>query len=453
MKNKFINVYGFVALMLLAAAVVWFGLSVTAETRKGVIEAERSFNWISRECSAAAIADGFMSDAFIQKLTGMCNQSKLLAALVITTPQGTAFAWPEKSSAITYDIQGNPTISNTSLFMKVYAAKLDVGGSDEGSIVMTASVYVLHPSAIFAASRNSFLAILTILLATLIVIFAVAPAKKEARQKGFSSAASSAQDLEPEPCGTSGDLMDFGEPASDVPEEEFIPPEVSSLTDESYESQVEARSGDEGLFPMDEPSVAETMDGALASEEASEPEADVSSPTERAAPKPEGLFSPVTGIGWEQYLTERLDSELVRAASSEQDLSLIIIRISGLLHTDLLSRKIAKVLLDTFKFKDMVFEYGTNGFAGILQNITLDQAMKVADTLYAGIDSLLMEMSNSGQITIGITTRTARLLSASRMIDEAVSAARKAEEEPSLPIVAFRANPEKYRDFVAENNG
>jgi GGDEF domain-containing protein len=450
MKNKFINVYGFVALMLLAAAVVWFGLSVTAETRKGVIEAERSFNWISRECSATAIADGFMSDAFIQKLTGMCNQSKLLAALVITTPQGTAFAWPERSSAITYDMHGNPSISNTSLFMKVYAAKLDIGGPDEGSIVMTASVYVLHPNAIFAASRNSFLAILTILFATLIVIFAVAPAKREARRNGGSSPKTGAQVQEPEP---NADLMDFGEPTSNLSEEEFVPPEMSPLTDESYRNESEELSGDVSLFPMDEPSLGVAEDEAIAAGDESAQENDEGVPIDNAAPKPEGLFSPVTGIGWEQYLTERLDSELVRAASSEQDLSLIIIRISGLVHTDLLSRKIAKVLLDTFKFKDMVFEFGSNGFAGILQNITLDQAMKVADTLYAGIDSLLMEMSHGGQITIGITTRTARLLSASRMIEEALSAARKAEEEPSLPIVAFRANPEKYREFVAENNG
>jgi GGDEF domain-containing protein len=450
MKNKFINVYGFVALMLLAAAVVWFGLSVTAETRKGVIEAERSFNWISRECSATAIADGFMSDAFIQKLTGMCNQSKLLAALVITTPQGTAFAWPERSSAITYDIHGNPSISNTSLFMKVYAAKLDIGGSDEGSIVMTASVYVLHPNAIFAASRNSFLAILTILFATLIVIFAVAPAKREARRNGGSSPKTGAQVQESEP---SDDLMDFDEQTANLQEEEFIPPEMSPLTDESYRNESEELSDDVSLFPMDEPSLGVTADETISTGAASEQETDISTPMDNATPKPEGLFSPVTGIGWEQYLTERLDSELVRAASSEQDLSLIIIRISGLVHTDLLSRKIAKVLLDTFKFKDMVFEFGTNGFAGILQNITLDQAMKVADTLYAGIDALLMEMSHGGQITIGITTRTARLLSASRMIEESLSAARKAEEEPSLPIVAFRANPDKYREFVAENNG
>jgi PleD family two-component response regulator len=117
----------------------------------------------------------------------------------------------------------------------------------------------------------------------------------------------------------------------------------------------------------------------------------------------------------------------------------------------LISRKIAQILLDTIKFRDMVFEFGQNGFAGILQNMNLDETMKIADDLYSGIDAILMELSFDGQITIGLTTRTARLLPASRMIEEAVSAAKKAEEEPSLPIVAFRANPEKYRNFVSEN--
>ena len=42
-------------------------------------------------------------------------------------------------------------------------------------------------------------------------------------------------------------------------------------------------------------------------------------------------------------------------------------------------------------------------------------------------------------------------MSADRMLDEAVAAATKAVAEPDLPIVAFRANPDKYRDFVAGN--
>ena len=41
---------------------------------------------------------------------------------------------------------------------------------------------------------------------------------------------------------------------------------------------------------------------------------------------PMGLFSAVSGFGWENYFEPRLDSELVRAASSEQDVSLFMIK-------------------------------------------------------------------------------------------------------------------------------
>ena len=129
----------------------------------------------------------------------------------------------------------------------------------------------------------------------------------------------------------------------------------------------------------------------------------------------------------------------------------MILRVSATKHTDLVSRKIAQELLEHIKFRDMAFEFGSDGFAGIFQNISLNQAMKIADDLYEGVDALLREAEIESQITIGITTRTARLLSADRMIEEAVIAAAKAVAEPDLPIVAFRANPDKYRDFVAGN--
>ena len=424
MKMKYINVYGVFAIVFLAAAVIWFALSVTAETRKGIVEAELSFTRLARESTSASISNGFMSDTFIQKLTSLCQQSRLLSALAISTPSGTVFAWPDRSTSIEYDMRGKPSISNTSLFMKVYSTSLDIGEGAEGSVVMTAVIYVLHPDAIFSASRNSFLAILAILFTTFIVIIAVSPQKKRMQAAETGAVIASADKT------VTDDLDDtaFSLPSIQLPEE----------LDETYDA-------DEYALPENQETYSDESPEDIPSREVASTE------NIRDDNKPEGLFSPLTGIGWEQYLSDRLEAELVRAASSEQDLSLIVIRVAGLLHTDLISRKISQVLLDAFKFRDMVFEFGANGFAGILQNVNLDQAMKVADTLYAGIDSLLMEMSFEGQITIGITTRTARLLPASRMIEEAVSAAKKAEEEPSLPIVAFRANPEKYRDFVADN--
>lgn len=424
MKNKFITVYGIIAILILVSSVAFFSFSISREARNGAVEAEKSFSWIAREAASVSLSDGFMTDTFIRNMTEVCRKSRLVSAVVINTPSGSVFAWPDGAQTIQYNSDGTARITGSSFFMKVYSASLDIGDGASGSVVMTAAVYTLHPDAIFAASRNVFLVILALLFCTILVIMGSSSVKKASAVK--------TEKIKPEP-------MDVSFTAA--PEAEII------VANEPCDVKVDEKSEERAheKEPVRERIIDETDE---LDEEVS------SSPISDTVPSgsPEGLFSPVTGTGWEQYLSERLDAELVRAASSEQDLSLIIIRIAGLLHTDLISRKVAEVLLETFRFRDMVFEYGQNGFAGILQNVGLDEAMKTAEALYAGIDSILMDMAFSGQITIGITTRTARLLPASRMIEEATSAARKAEEEPSLPIVAFRANPEKYRNFVVENN-
>lgn len=436
MKNRFVVGYGVVAFLILFLSVSWFVFSVFTEMGKGAVEAEKGFSWITRTTELAAVTDGFMSDSFIDKLTATCRQSRSLAAITVTTPSGVVFAWPDGSSLIGDDGITADT-EHPSTFTRVFSSKLDISDISGSTVLVTSVMYVLHPSTIFAASRVSFLITLALVLVTFIVIIAVTPASQ-------STAAVSM----PRSANHSGDRSDFSilddsavETADYTHETDFFPKDTQPqdsdpFTFESTDRAVDVQSSDELPFDAD---VSIASDGA--------------SPcfSQSTDSTPEGLFSPSTGIGWEQYLHDRLEAELVRAASSEQDLALVVLRVSGLLHTDLVSRKIASVLVETFKFRDMVFEFGQDGFAALMQNMNLDQMMKTADGLYAQIDAMLMDMGFDGRIAIGITTRTARLLPAKRMIEEACNAARKAEEEPNLPIVAFRANPEKYRNYIAEN--
>ncbi len=448
MRNKFFAWYGFVAIAVLVFAVGIFAFSVAREARTGAIEADKSFEWISRGAVTASLSNGFMTDAFIRDLTGICQNSRMLSAVVVNTPSGSVYAWPKDSPLISYGPDGRARVVDTSFFAKTRSASLDIGDSAAGEVILTASLSSLPTAALFAASRVSFLIILALLLVTVIALVAssngnggsVVPSGATARDKPAvepmpeTLAESSRFTLDESPYPDLGDVS-----LTQAPEEEFVDDSAVSVFDGGLD--FEDASAD----------LADSSGGG-------EPQAEAPfehSASVAAVPQsggPEGLFSPVTGIGWEQYLRDRLDAELVRAASSELDLSLIIVRVSGLLHTDFIARKIADVLVETFRFRDMVFEFGSNGFAGIQQNVNLDEAMKTADALYAAIDSILMEMAYDGQLTIGITTRTARLLPAERMIDEALGAAKKAEEEPSLPIVAFRANPEKYRNFLAGKN-
>ena len=228
--------------------------------------------------------------------------------------------------------------------------------------------------------------------------------------------------------------------ASYAPPSESAEPEIAS----DFEPPVYAQ---QAAAPAQKYAPLETADAELAAIDAAEElpvqeRVNVNDPT--------GLFSPATGVGWESYMETRLDSELVRAASSEQDLALVLLRIPGLENNALMMKRIAAVLLDFFKFRDFVFEYKKDGFAGILLNINLDQAMVLAEAMHTQLTDLLKSENIRGQLAIGISTRSLRLLQGSRLITEANQALEKAFGETGLPIVAFRVNPDKYRQFVAD---
>ncbi len=433
MSKRFVTVYSIFAFLVLLFSIGLFSVSIYSELQNGAGEADLSFSWITRSSSLSAVTDGFMSDQFVSKLTETCRRSRNLVALMVTAPSGVVFAWPDRSSQISYDPNGNAQLTGSSIFMRTFSTELDIPGSSAPPVVVTAVMYILQPSAIFDASRLSFMITLALILVTLIIIIAWSPVRETVPQHDHADLFTDYR--EPERLSdddmTTSDDRDYPLTA-DIPYPDE-PVEYSGISDYDFQDDL----------PYDEPILPDFANDDTAAEE---PAGET-----LAESRPEGLYSPATGVGWEEYLKERLDAELVRAASSEQDLSLMIIRISGTKHTDLVSRKIAQAVLDLIKFRDMVFEFGADGYAGIFQNVSLDQAMKIADELYEIIDGLLSESDVESQITIGITTRTARLISAQRMIEEAETAAAKAVAEPDLPIVAFRANPDKYRDYVAGN--
>ena len=165
--------------------------------------------------------------------------------------------------------------------------------------------------------------------------------------------------------------------------------------------------------------------------------------------EPSGLFSPVTGFGWEAYLEERLDSELIRSASSEEDIGLMMIRIQDLDRTDERNKAIYDKLLDFYKFRDLIFEYGTDGFSCIVHSVNVDSALDMAEQVYVALSKILKENHMNNEIGIGISTRSFRLIPGKRIFEEAEQALIRAFTDPETAIVAFRVDPEKYRQFIS----
>lgn len=165
---------------------------------------------------------------------------------------------------------------------------------------------------------------------------------------------------------------------------------------------------------------------------------------------PYGLFSPVTGFGWEEYLEDRLDSELIRSASSEEDITLMMIRIKDFDTESPNAQEFYDIILSYIQFKDMIFEYGKDGFSCIVHNMTIDAALKFAEEIYEQLSEKLKELGMDNEIGIGISTRSFRLIPAKRIFTEAQEALQRAFMDPDTPIVAFRVDPEKYRQYISD---
>ncbi|MBO7174698.1 MAG: hypothetical protein J6V57_03000 [Spirochaetaceae bacterium] len=165
--------------------------------------------------------------------------------------------------------------------------------------------------------------------------------------------------------------------------------------------------------------------------------------------EPAGLFSPVTGFGWEAYLEERLDSELIRSASSEEDIGLMIVRIQGLDKTDQRNKAIYDTLLEFYKFRDLIFEYGNDGFSCIVHSINVDAALDLAEQVYVALSKILKDNGMDNEIGIGISTRSFRLIPGKRIFEEAEQALIRAFADLETAIVAFRVDPEKYRQYIS----
>ncbi len=154
-----------------------------------------------------------------------------------------------------------------------------------------------------------------------------------------------------------------------------------------------------------------------------------------------GLFNPRTGLSHGTYLEKRLSSELERSAANEQDLTLLLMRVSHMEYDDEI-RAEAGNLTGFFTFEDMIFQYSENIFAVILANTNLDEAIGMAERYQEKTSG-----AEEPQRSFGLSSRNGRLIDGERLIVESTLALKKTDERN--PIVGFRPDPNKYRDYLS----
>lgn len=359
--------------------------------------------------------------SFNQELKTALNRSDDFAFIQVKKNGNLIYLYPE-------NIKLEDTNSN---FVKSYFSEFY---SNSGKISISSNMYILKPTSIYYYAKVSFLIILLITLLTILIIIYLNISKHETKTEKIIE--------------TSGDEV-LADEISDI----------SNNTDDVDDAEeTEIKDADYGDLELTNPKVDKIIETSVpleAEKEETKINKDVKLPYEELKPveiisdnnSPKGLFNPETGIGWESYLHTRLDNELNRAISSEFDLALFIIKLPGISKTSDLFRNICNYLSIQFQFKDLLFEYKEDCIVSMMINMNLDEALTFSEKLYSDLKNMLEDK----ECFIGISTRTIRMISGSRLLFEADQALRHAEEDKTSPVIAFRVDAEKYRQFFEHN--
>jgi hypothetical protein len=170
---------------------------------------------------------------------------------------------------------------------------------------------------------------------------------------------------------------------------------------------------------------------------------------------PQGLYTARSNIGWESYTQDRLASELHRCASFEQDLVFLAVEFKEAENmSDSLYGQFAEEAVSFFTMRDMIFEKGEKGISVIMPNADLEQGITKSEEFRQRIiERMPASFRSRTGLYIGLSSRSGRLIDAERIIFEAFSALVKALEDPVSHVIAFKSDPEKYREFIKGHPG
>ena len=459
MKRKSITIYSIIISIIFIFSVVFLVAKLAAEYSYGEERAQRTVTHII----SAIKKDGSNFD--MQQAAGNLQDYQGLYLYKNSLP---VYCYPQKD-----EIQMNDTN-----LVRVFQSSVQKGGD---TFTLKAAVYLLSPASIFYYARFSFIIIMTATILTAILLIYISVTEKENSfedinaeqedepQKSELQSDGVIKDAEPrenqeivqevrkntedEPKNVEiAEDNNPGDTAANQPENNANNGQeneiIGSSANLSFDEEAAAKEKEDTADNVD----ADDLDGsdtvkAVPAQEAAYHEAQTAADSKR------DFFSPVTGFGWEQNFKLRLDSELVRAASSELDLSLFIIKIMGLKFTDTAASAICEYLLEEFQFRDMIFEFGEDGFAVIKTDMSIEQAENLAGLIHTKLSQLIAGYDSKSALAcyIGISSRSIRMLSAERLIMEAKEALNHSIEDKDSPITGFHVDIEKYREFLNNN--
>ena len=466
MKNRFIVIYTIFASAVFIFAVSFFGFNLFREYQTNLEKSDKKFTELTSDIRTLSFNQENNNAAYSKGIKDSIGDAGAYSYIQVRRNNETVVLYPT----------GKSREETVSKLTKAFTTSITV---NKQSVTIDCNLYLIRPDSIFYYARVSFLMILIITIITIIMIIYLNVSENTSDVISIEEDSEELDETEADE-ETDEDVLvseekESNEISSDTEEEgpRDIPDyfDETGISEESADSNAAAEetpNAQDTEEPLSENHaevtpeevkaiLAEplTDEAVAASSSASEP---VKLPVDEVKPatvtqasadtdsnEPSGLYNPETGIGWESYLSTRLNNEIDRATASEIDLSLFIIKLSEVPKTNEAFKNVCNYLAIQFQFKDLLFEFKDDCIVAIKISMNVDEALNLADKLYHDICNII----NGNNCRIGISSRSIRMVTGDRLILEAEQAIEHSDQ--SSPVIAFRVDSEKYRQLMEQN--
>ncbi|MDR0553676.1 MAG: hypothetical protein LBG76_02605 [Treponema sp.] len=409
-------------IVVYATALLYGALRMYLNVTERQNSAEREFYDLADLASSAGML-GFMDTKFQETVQDALAKSGTLQAVIISSPGGEFAFEKERNSTINWVGDSPRFIQKFGVSSKALFAPLRIDGLR--NVTISAVSQYLDYDYFIIILKQTLLAVLSALVLGFVTLLL--------ESMFFKNRETESEPSKPQKYKKERIRDHSREQAKSVPEPEE---EEAAPEEEALEA-----ADDDFDFDFTEPELNEAMSEPVLPEPDSQAE-DFDIPD--AAPQ--GLYSPRSNIGWEAYTKDRLESELHRSASFEQDLTVIGMEYQAASDAELLYKELADAAVEFFNLQDLTFEQGKRGITVIIPNIDLNAGLAKAEAFH---NRLPISFTDRADLSIGLSSRSGRLVNAERLLFETAKALERASKDPHSPIVAFKTDPEKYRAFVA----
>jgi hypothetical protein len=411
------------------AALVYAGIKLYISVDERRVTAEREFFDLADRATAAGVL-GFMDQPFITAIEDAIAESRTIEGVIISGPDG-EYAFEREGGGTIAWVNGSPRFkSRPDLIREPLFLPLRIEGLRNGNI--RAAALAVDYSLVAGVLKQTLIMVLAALALAFFTLLLESLVGKGRWTEISPQGGDRFDPLAGRPLRqdeiTPRSRYPRYRPAREAPVPPAAPPapKAEPLSSAAPEILREAE--------REAPSPGENS-GALL-------------PRENDEAGPRGLFSPHGNIGWEDYTLERLAAELHRCASFEQDLVFIVMEFRNLKSPDDgFYNEFADEAVNFFTLRDLIFEKGDRGISIIYPNIDLDMGFTKAEEFHSRLMSKYSFASKT-DLCIGISSRSGRLVDAERIIFEASESLARALKDPVSHIVAFKSDPEKYREFI-----